>query len=134
MEANTLRIGNYLQYKNTQDIAIVELIHKKHFDCRDEFGFFTPNANYESIPISEDFLIKLGFVECEGKFGTYYKCSKLDGFRIWLHEDENVTLWQVGRKEYDNDTTTFISADLKFIHRLQNLYNILTGEELTIKD
>jgi hypothetical protein len=61
MEIKELRIGNCLQYKNTNDIAIVELIHKKHFDCRDEYGSFTPNGNYQPIPLTEEWLLKFGF-------------------------------------------------------------------------
>lgn len=57
-----LMIGNLLRYKGTEYIATVDLIHgEKHFDCRDEFGSFTPNGEYEPIPLTEDWLDKLGF-------------------------------------------------------------------------
>src|SRR6478735_11936508 len=61
MKTRELRIGNYLNYKNTKDLAIVHLIHgEKHFDCNDEFGF-TPNGNYEPIKLTDEWLIKFSF-------------------------------------------------------------------------
>lgn len=57
-----LMIGNTLKYKGTEYLATVDLIHgKKHFDCRDEFGSFTPNGEYEPIPLTPELLDDLGF-------------------------------------------------------------------------
>ncbi len=67
MKATDLRVNNLLYFKNTKDIAKVSLIHDKHFDCRDEYGSFIPNGNYEPIELTEEWLLKMGF-EKDGKY------------------------------------------------------------------
>lgn len=114
IQATQLRIGNYLKYKNTNDLAIVELIHKKHFDCRDEYGLFTPNGNYEPINLTEEWLLKFGFkrfpwglVKDNLLFKDDLKCSYI--------------ILQVGNG---------FEAKVKHVHQLQNLYFALTNKEL----
>lgn len=116
MKATELRIGNYLYYKNTNDLAIVELIHKKHFDCRDEYGSFSPNGNYEPIPLTEEWLLKLGFDK---------KFSK-----------DKFTIIPNGKLDYEKGRTyfnawTILEHQPEYVHQLQNLYFALTGEELS---
>ena len=109
---NGLRVGNYLRYKNTNDLAIVELIDKKHFDCRDDYGLFTPNADYEPINLTEEWLAKLGYdLISENHYGVL-------GHLIWKIE---------GRFYCDKN-----GMQLKYVHQLQNLYFALTGSELTV--
>lgn len=119
MGANELRIGNIVGYKGTSEIAFVELIHKNHFDCRDEFGEFTPNAKYEPIPLTEEWLLKFGFkrIEVEG-----YPVFLNKIFAIEFYEEESDVLFE-----------NISIAQIKYVHQLQNLYFALTGEELTIK-
>lgn len=109
IHANELRIGNFLYYKNSNDLAIVEIIHKKHFDCRDEYGIFTPNDNYEPIPLTEEWLLKFGFAE---------RCLIVGNHKI---EYENNNFWL-------NDNGII----LNHVHQIQNLFFSLTGEELTL--
>ena len=127
MNANELRIGN-LVFHNGEIIAI-KSIHPGDDDVNDEIPF---HAIF-GIPITEDWLLKCGFLQCEGKFGEYLKCSKLDGFRIWFHENEQTSFWSIGRKEYETDETTLIFQGVKYIHQLQNLYFALTQTELEIE-
>ena len=67
-------------------------------------------------------------------YGTYFKCSKFEGFRIWFFENEHQEFWSIGRKDYDNDNTDFIYGGINYVHQLQNLYFALTGNELTVKE
>ena len=77
--------------------------------------------------------MKFWFIECEGKYGTYFKCSKLDGFRVWHGEDEHTSWWSIGRKDYDNNETIVVYQNSISVNQLQNLYFALTREELIIK-
>jgi hypothetical protein len=118
MEIKELRIGNCLHYKNTNDIAIVELIHKKHFDCRDEYGSFTPNGNYKPIPLTEEWLLKFGaeqYTFDNGEPNQYRIGSRLFVIR--------------NGKIVDYGT----SVILEYVHRFQNFIYELTNEEPTWK-
>lgn len=126
MEAIELRIGNFLYYKNTNELAIVELIHKKHYDCRDEYGTFTPNSRYKPIPLSKEWLLNFGFVE-----------NCLDEDNKWLNlkyrflnfsSDESVRF----KKVYLSINKMDIICD--YVHQLQNVFFSLTGQELIKKN
>lgn len=115
MKSNELRIGNYLYYKGTEYIATVELIHNKHFDCRDELGLFTPNAIYEPIEITERWLKMFGFKPRKDAEWCYEKGLIMvnAGNHMIVHICDKVT-------------------SVKYVHQLQNLYHSITGNELSI--
>lgn len=114
--AQEIRINNLLQYKEGKDVAIVEFVSNKHFDCRTQSGFFTPNGEYEPIELTEYWLLKLGF------------------------EKINYTFWAKGLAVHNHDIVNFYMlydqnrTYIKYVHQLQNLYHSLCGEELKIKE
>jgi len=130
LEAKELRVGNLVYFKNTHDVAKVELIHNKHYDCRDEHGLFIPNGNYEAIPLSELHLIGLGFNNVRKNFlmnhkefhnnkineGAFYVETVGDAFNNW----------------YLYHKTKMITSSIQYVHQLQNLYFALCGEELEL--
>lgn len=128
MEANQLqtkdlRVNNLLYFKNTKDIAMVSLIHEKHFDCRDEYGSFIPNGNYEPIPLSEDVLLRLGFEK-----GFYRYGFENYGLKCFKSLKENHWIVSQGFGVQFTELT-----EIQFVHELQNLIFALCGEELTFK-
>jgi hypothetical protein len=131
MEIKEIRIGNCLQYKNTKDIAIVELIHKKHFDCRDEYGSFTANGNYQPIPLTEEWLLKFGFEfrDTNKQYGWYLEVS-INRVLTWCHSKEINLEFDLEDYNYNN---TLFDFNCQYVHQLQNLYFALTNEELTWK-
>lgn len=132
MKASELRIGNFLNYKNTDDLAIVEIIHGKHFDCRDEYGIFTPNGNYEPIPLTEEWLINFGMEYTDGFSSSrrlYFNTHEYDLSQVTYNEKEGLLRFSNGHPK-----GTSLIPHIKYVHQLQNLYFALTGEELTIKD
>lgn len=136
MEARELRIGNFLYYKDTNDLGTVELIHKNHYECRDEFGIFTPNCKYNPIPLTKEWFEKFGFEKADNDYKIQFQ--KNDGFgnsNYWIYVDTGI----------DNESNEFIiqlvseegdwfTSKNKYVHQLQNLYFALTNEELTIKN
>lgn len=108
-----LRIGNHLNYKDSTEIAIVTVIAENYFDCRNEDGILTPNDNYEPIRLTLYQLIKFGFKESEKDCRTFLTKGK---FKLELSTSGNVYYGKL---------------HIAYVHRLQNLYFFLKGEELT---
>ena len=117
MEAKELRIGNLVYDINNKIIEIEEVLrYKISFSFKLGIGF----AGYKSIkpiPLTEEWLIKLGFKEVNPKRGIISSFIK-NGIQIDISNSGN----------YYYKNILILS-----IHQLQNLYFALTGEELTIK-
>ena len=115
------RIGNYAILKG-KEIKFTTFYGLCNLEAKPEL--------YEPIPLSEEWLLKFGFVQCIHD-KTLYKYLNFIYFK--LEKEFN------NSKDYD-----YISANLRgtnavdfmcrlyFVHQLQNLYFALTGEELTI--
>jgi hypothetical protein len=113
MEAKELRIGNLFRFISTNSIEYVSDIKTN--------GLKTPVINNvsikdtEPIPLTEEWLVKFGFVKDKLEVGLYH----FNDLEIFL---PNYFTWK----------TQFIN-NIKHVHQLQNLYFALTNEELTIK-
>ena len=91
-----------------------------HYSKSNELSYSKENINaLQPVPITEEWLRKLGFV-AEGI--NYHTFSK-NGSTVLLQTD--------GRVFY---LTTCSDVEFKYVHQLQNLYYAITGNELTIKD
>lgn len=125
IKANELRIGNYLNFKNTKDVAVVDLIHSKnYFDCRDEYGSFIPNGNYQPIPLTEEWLIKFRFEKIGFNFRKLYNIRQgLGEFVLWKNTSTGIFCFKAINQ----------LIEVKTVHRLQNCFLDITEEELTLK-
>lgn len=115
VNANELRLGNWISY-NGKYYEVDEI----WFDL-DEGAYYTQdfNINFISpIPLTEELLLKCGFER-----NKTYKRYFYNGISISKYE---------GEKYFVFDGWRFRAIDIKYLHQLQNLYFILTGEELTI--
>lgn len=91
------------------------------------------------IPLSEDWLIKLGFKkEKESRYGNKFVYPVADwGFTVENSFGEGK--WFFGHeyydaiKEEDNNIPHNFCFDLQYVHTLQNIIYSLTSTELTIK-
>ena len=123
MKANELRIGNWFRYQTKigYDYDVFDTKYIQDLVDDPQYDFF------ESIPLTEDILLKCGFKEMKLSKGKYVIISvsiravqleimfgflKDGSMLVHLHDCE---------------------FDLKHLHQLQNLYFSLTNEELTIK-
>lgn len=118
MKPNELRIGNYVNWINTQEphsLYLIEEIRELNYhDC------FVP------IPLNEEWLLKFNFCEqtkSAGNRWSFYNGVKW--FELYDLYDEQDNL--IGKFYYKFDD------EIKYVHQLQNLYFALTGEELQIK-
>lgn len=121
MNANELRIGNYISEKGeirAVNLYILDLIIKRSLD-------------YEPIHITEEWLLKFGFEICTGHFYKHLKNAyKRDDF------DFTVCFWHDGTIDLDSAFGDMFGIELKhikYIHQLQNLYFALTEKELFIE-
>ena len=121
MEANELRIGNYIDRTDyiCRVIGIDILDSKKGTIITEPLDFKGERfviQEQEPIPLTEEWLVKFGFEKLEGWDDMYY-------FQIG-----NFQVYEYNVSGYDYD-----GFNIKHVHQLQNLYFALTNEELTIK-
>jgi hypothetical protein len=114
MKANELRIGNLLNHNNGSMVGsfIVGLIHLEDIIKENSHA-----REYEPIPLTEEWLIRMGFEKSYFENIPYFekRCLTIDGcfFDVELMDGSKL--------------------ELKSVHQLQNLYFALTNEELTMK-
>lgn len=136
MEARELRIGNVvnaLHHNNDSPNpakfnlpVIVESVAKDRIST--SLGERIEVEYLSGIPLTEEWLLKMGFVQdCDGDYtlGTilYYGASRR------LNAGPKA-LWIACYENYHYD----IYTNIQYVHQVQNIYHALTGEELTIND
>jgi hypothetical protein len=144
MKANELRIGNYVTWKDEEsNDAILTVTGIVLNDCVwVEWEWEDGEKDYtecdfdglKPILITEDWLIKLGFVYHEpliyGKSGWYLKIPNQD-FPSYIFANNYLHIALFISSKFNN---SFIDTNINYINQLQNLHFALTGEELTIKE
>lgn len=113
MKKNELRIGNYIRGKSDPE----KRISPAGIVCIEGSDLF------EGVPLTEEWLIKFGF-ERQPFDHENNKDYKLGNIFIQEHTEVNDFICC-------NTSPDFIK--IEHVHQLQNLYFVLTGEELTIK-
>jgi len=117
MKASELRIGNLVM-----DGKEIEQVNARMIDMLVKI-----EADFDPIPLTEEWLLKLGFKQCgyemlSWKHETLLPSFNLDGIN-WADFDEP-----------DYQFLNYKVADeilrIDYVHQLQNLYFVLTGEEL----
>jgi len=123
MNANELRIGNYVKFGKLFK-KVVE-IAEEGFYILDKDGTTLKNtwADLQPIPLTEEWLLKFGFVEVKYDDGIYGFCKQGFGYI-----NSGQIRWSCERIIFNDD------KHLLYIHQLQNFYFALTGEELVVSD
>jgi Ni,Fe-hydrogenase maturation factor len=118
-----------VQGREPGDIFIIRVDDiAKEIDGQDLIDILRFGYSIEPIPLTEEWLIKMGFE----KHNSYYLSpnkSSVEGFVDILCFDLENLSFIVDMSEYSGWT-----VDCKFVHTLQNLYYALTNEELTINN
>jgi hypothetical protein len=121
MKAEELRIGNLVlipyNKSNKQEGFYEATISKIG-----EFGSYIKPEDYEPILLTEEWLLKFGFEWKQIKDLSSYTLPKLE---LYHYSSNNNKIFF----EYADG-----EVELKYVHQLQNLYWVLCGEELTIKE
>jgi hypothetical protein len=123
MKANELRIGNLVRNNLNGEIlkpcdVLCDGINTDNIEGLN-YGFIEP------IPLTEEWLLKFGFTQCENN--SWYE-KKIPNLNIMLSCNLN------GRFciEHKDNIVTIIDCCYN-VHQLQNIYFALIGEELTFK-
>lgn len=122
MEANELRIGNYINLHNKQK-RISENIFRFMLESSLDYAL----KSYAPIPLTEEWLLKFGFVEINEFNGVGFI---QDNFYLWKGNNWDYFYYTVVGREQDGVNEP--SIEIKYVHQLQNLYFALKGEELKI--
>jgi hypothetical protein len=123
MEANELRIGNIINYSNKKYTYWVdELIGQTDIVTKETYNMVHSGElmEYEPIPLTEEWLVKLDFAVflIKKKYTIICKFGEPNN-RI------NATKNGFYYKVYNG------TIKINYVHQLQNLYFALTGKELT---
>lgn len=129
MKADELKIGNYVYIPTMGEIILPSIVFKQvrainifgeltFFDGIDEPEFTYPALHCTGVPITEEWLLKLGIKD---------RTLHINGvdFRLFRATEEN------GQDCYVLDVIDYFPL-IRYVHQLQNLYFTLTGKELTI--
>ncbi len=123
MKVTDLRIGNYIQTANGID-EVRGVLNRNCF--KDVFLVKNGDVEIEDlqpIPLTEEWLLKLGFEENAGN--TFSIKVESDCFKIEIYKKIFFP--------YEYKGMLLPAIRLKYIHELQNLYHAITGNELKIK-
>lgn len=136
IEAKELRVGNKILsiFDKVETVRMI-LGHEgseeypkqyKHLIGVEENGNQYNLAEIKPIPLTEEWLLKFGFVQ-----GEYKLWLSIPQIKSEIHFDKfrGSLVCQIY-----SSTGSLIPKDIKYIHQLQNLYFALTGEELEIND
>jgi hypothetical protein len=122
MEANELRLGNYVSYCQSGDVSIVNGVYSDVDILLDFARVFTKDLF--GIPLTIEWLERFGF-EQECNNDEYFKEYGKDCLSIVIEYFEYTNAYHFTGGEGIRNGIGCI-----FVHQLQNLYFALTGEEL----
>lgn len=143
MEAKELKIGNWVNLNEDGEITPrqIEFIGKDtegytgysaHFkgrSCTLEDHFGDGDLDVNPIPLTEEILLKAGFVKDKHNYYSLFLSvnDKGKSSRKRIDFNQNLTIC-----ELCNAGTCFHRPECHYVHQLQNLYFALTNNELTI--
>jgi hypothetical protein len=116
MKAQDLRIGNNIFHRNkaiTVNWQELKWIQEE-------------NNNFQPIPITEEILLKCGFISGGAKQWLFITLDKKDECYLYFNPlGKGIAIDQ-------NGIEFSFEIELNYLHQLQNIFFALTNEELTI--
>ena len=135
MEAQELRIGNLVINEITKEVIEVYPM------MISQLSRIQGESNIKPIPLTGEWLVKLGFISNNHEFQETYFIDISTDERydyqtliqaIYMDDYTNIYIKDVERGNELDFSDAFIKK-VKHVHDLQNLYQAMTGEELTLK-
>lgn len=124
IQEKELRIGNLLLFKgNKIKIDSVEISYCEQY--KEEF-----NETFKPIELTEEILLKCGFVKC-GVMADLTLNISYNRVLCYNHDHETVNMAQ-HTGGFKNLRDVHLNK-INYLHQLQNLFWCLTGKELNIE-
>lgn len=130
MKANELQIGN-LVFLGGQTVKVRSITRKKVGVLKDNVRtrlHYARLFEVEPIPITEEWLMKNGFIRICDKLDAYYTfySREIDGHFIEVtFNNSNISFDHVVCHIDNPDRCSIANADILHIHQLQNLLNLV---------
>lgn len=124
MKAKELRIGNIIYWDIPEKIGINHKVISILENSINTIPIsFSDNLkNYKPIPLTEDWLLKFGFV-----YNSSYEYWEKEGLDLTIRQNYKINISKMMYSLFCEDVSICI---IYHVHQLQNLYFALTGEEL----
>ena len=124
MKAREVRLGNLVM-----DGKDIEQVNARMIDMLVKI-----EADFEPIPLNEEWLIKFGFSQMTDTSPANYRMHKS---KMFFYIRYGTFTTDGGQTDLIGYNGLFIANKfvrvIRYVHELQNLYFALTGEELTLK-
>jgi len=121
MKNSDLRIKNKLQKDNGEIFTVFRIDGTNDVLVEEQRGLLTLDYNLFGIPLTEEWLLKLGFTK---------------GTDMWDDRAEYEYLFSEGKGVTVSDTNEIymgcFSQTIKYVHQLQNLIFAMSGVELQL--
>jgi len=121
MKNSDLRIKNKLQKDNGEIFTVLRIDGTNDVLVEEQRGLLTLDYNLFGIPLTEEWLLKLGFTK---------------GTDMWDDRAEYEYLFSEGKGVTVSDTNEIymgcFSQTIKYVHQLQNLIFAMSGVELQL--
>ena len=115
IESKELRIGNYVSTKYMSEIGNTTIMPFSR-------DLFRISHLLEPIPLTQGILFKCGFEKTNRiDFGELKECYANFSFALMIRHNSLFVDWIGGNTE------------VKYLHTLQNVFYVLTGEELNVE-
>ena len=127
MKVNELRVGNWYYSVKWGQAVQCDLSDLYDLCAKSDGAYNDPPIDdmFDPILLTEEWLVKFGFEKRSGN----NICWDLGDFMIGWYGNKYAT-WRI---EYlSNERTSEIYSHIDAVHELQDIYSLLTGEELTI--
>lgn len=125
IKPNEIRVGNYV-YGTSNTISTILELRIFNTELRNDVDY--EDLEYEDIqpiPLTEDILLKCGFVNSGS--GYYTKSGIINNE---FKTPYDIDIYLINYKEYDFETGD--DLPMLSVHQLQNYFFARTGQELTI--
>jgi len=125
VKENELRIGNLLLFKFTNredEVLPISEIHNGFLVLGTQIAAM---KYIEPIPLTEDWLLRFGFIKQINQASPYAYLWYLGQFRIWQYGESDIP-------EYFGITLDRQDVICNTVHSLQNLFFCLTRTELQL--
>ncbi len=115
-EAKDLRLGNLVQRPKELEIKLADYddsgIYVINAGMIRDCDYYKENWAFEAVPLTDEMFLMFGFTQ-------YPSCFELGNFVVYKSINPVKYLWN--------------NKELKFVHKLQNLYYEIEDKELEIK-